>query len=278
MPLFLDIHNFDTDLPPLKDIYEVHKIDLMEAMKYEAEIPKYYINYQSKKAFCVIDANSREEAIKVHNQTMLADNIIQVEPVMLDMFLGGGGVNQYDAATMKSDQGEEQLDTGYRIILFTDLVGSTEMTHALGDEDAMQLLRKHNAIIRKQLMSYDGREVKHTGDGIMASFYIADKALDFAVRVQEEFFNFNKSNDSYDELEIKIGFHCGHPVEEDNDLFGAPVQIASRVCDHAKPNQVLLTEETKSHCKGENHKMNHLEDANLKGVDKLIALYEVSSK
>ena len=278
MPLFLDIHNFDTDLPPLKDIYEVHKIDLMEAMRYEAEIPKYYINYQSKKAFCVIDANSREEAIKVHNQTMLADNIIQVEPVMLDMFLGGGGVNQYDAATMKSDQGEEQLDTGYRIILFTDLVGSTEMTHALGDEDAMQLLRKHNAIIRKQLMSYDGREVKHTGDGIMASFYNADKALDFAVRVQEEFFNFNKSNDSYDELEIKIGFHCGHPVEEDNDLFGAPVQIASRVCDHAKPNQVLLTEETKSHCKGENHKMNHLEDANLKGVDKLIALYEVSSK
>ena len=278
MPLFLDIHSFDTDLPPLKDIYEIHKIDLMEAMKYEAEIPKYYINYQSKKAFCVIDANSREEAIKVHNQTMLADNIIQVEPVMLDMFLGGGGVNQYDAATMKSDQGEEQLDTGYRIILFTDLVGSTEMTHALGDEDAMQLLRKHNAIIRKQLMSYDGREVKHTGDGIMASFYNADKALDFAVRVQEEFFNFNKSNDSYDELEIKIGFHCGHPVEEDNDLFGAPVQIASRVCDHAKPNQVLLTEETKSHCKGENHKMNHLEDANLKGVDKLIALYEVSSK
>ena len=278
MPLFLDIHNFDTDLPPLKDIYEVHKIDLMEAMKYEAEIPKYYINYQSKKAFCVIEANSREEAIKVHNQTMLADNIIQVEPVMLDMFLGGGGVNQYDAATMKSDQGEEQLDTGYRIILFTDLVGSTEMTHALGDEDAMQLLRKHNAIIRKQLMSYDGREVKHTGDGIMASFYNADKALDFAVRVQEEFFNFNKSNDSYDELEIKIGFHCGHPVEEDNDLFGAPVQIASRVCDHAKANQVLLTEETKSHCKGENHKMNHLEDANLKGVDKLIALYEVSSK
>ena len=228
--------------------------------------------------FFVIEANSREESIKVHNQTMLADNIIEVEPIMLDMFLGGGGVNQYDAATMKPDQGEEQLDTGYRIILFTDLVGSTEMTHALGDEDAMQLLRKHNAIIRKQLMSYDGREVKHTGDGIMASFYNADKALDFAVRVQEEFFNFNKSNDSYDELEIKIGFHCGHPVEEDNDLFGAPVQIASRVCDHAKPNQVLLTEETKSHCKGENHKMNHLEDANLKGVDKLIALYEVSSK
>jgi len=278
MPLFLDIHNFDTDLPPLKEIYEVHKIDLMEAMKYEAEIPKAYINYESKKAFCVIKANSREEAIKVHNKTMLADNIIEVEPIMLDMFLGGGGVNQYDAATMMSDQGEEQLDTGYRIILFTDLVGSTEMTHALGDEDAMQLLRKHNAIIRKQLMSYDGREVKHTGDGIMASFYNADKALDFAVRVQEEFFNFNKSNDSYDELEIKIGFHCGHPVEENNDLFGTSVQIASRVCDHAKANQVLLTEETKYHCKGKNYKMNHLEDANLKGVNKLIALYEVSSK
>ena len=107
MPLFLDIHNFDTDLPPLKDIYEFHKIDLLEAMKYEAEIPKYYINYESKKAFCVIEASSKEEATNIHNQTMLADNIIEVEPVMLDMFLGGGGVNQYDAATIKSAKGEE---------------------------------------------------------------------------------------------------------------------------------------------------------------------------
>ena len=277
MPLFLDIHNFDTDLPPLKDIYEIHKIDLLEAMKYEAEIPKYYINYESKKAFCVIEANSKEEATKIHNQTMLADNIIEVEPVMLDMFLGGGGVNQYDAATMKSDKGEEQLDTGYRIILFTDLVGSTEMTHRLGDEEAMNLLRKHNSIIRNQLMSYNGREVKHTGDGIMASFFNADMALDFAVRLQEEFYNFNKSNSSYDELEIKIGFHCGHPVEENNDLFGTPVQVASRVCDHAKPKQVLLTEETKSHCNEKKHPMNHIGDADFKGVNKLVSLYEVSN-
>ena len=91
MPLFLDIHSFDTDLFKLKDIYKIHKIDLMAAMKYEAEITKAYINYESKKVFCVFKANSKEEAAKIHNQTMLADHIIKVEPIMLDMFLGGGG-------------------------------------------------------------------------------------------------------------------------------------------------------------------------------------------
>jgi predicted transport protein len=58
MPLFLDIHNLVDDLPPIKDIFEMHKVDLIEASKINADVPKYYINYESNIAFCVIEAKS----------------------------------------------------------------------------------------------------------------------------------------------------------------------------------------------------------------------------
>ncbi|MGY8763836.1 MAG: adenylate/guanylate cyclase domain-containing protein [Fidelibacterota bacterium] len=278
MPLFLDIHNLVDDLPPMKDIFEMHKVDLIEASKINADVPKYYINYESNIAFCVIEANSKEDAEKVHNKTLAPDKIIEVDPMMLDMFLGAGSVNEYDAATVQSKEGESQLDPGHRIILFTDLVGSTEMTHRLGDEDAMTLLRKHNSIIRNSLKINDGREIKHTGDGIMASFFIADKALEFSNRVQEDFFQFNKKNDFQDDLKIKIGLHSGFPVEENNDLFGTSVQVAARVCDHAGANQILLTHDAKEKCKNHNFELQHLESARFKGVSDEVSLYEFITK
>jgi class 3 adenylate cyclase len=197
---------------------------------------------------------------------------------MLDMFLGAGSVNEYDAATVQSGDGESQLDPGHRIILFTDLVGSTEMTHRLGDEDAMTLLRKHNSIIRNSLKINDGREVKHTGDGIMASFFNADRALEFSNRVQEDFFQFNKKNDFKDDLKIKIGLHSGFPVEENNDLFGTSVQVAARVCDHAGANQILLTHDAKEKCKNHNYELQHIESARFKGVSDEVSLYEFITK
>jgi len=278
MPLFLDIHNLVDDLPPMEDIFEMHKIDLMEASKINADVPKYYINYDSNMAFCVINAKSKEDAERVHNKTLAPDKIIEVDPIMLDMFLGAGSVNEYDAATVSSEKGESVLDPGERIILFTDLVGSTEMTHRLGDKDAMTLLRKHNSIIRNSLKINDGREIKHTGDGIMASFYSVDKALEFSTRINEDFFQFNKKSQFSNDLKIKIGLHSGFPVEENNDLFGTSVQVAARVCDHASENQTLVTDTAKEKCNNQNFKIQHTENAKFKGVSEEVSIYELISK
>ena len=54
--------------------------------------------------------------------------------------------------------------------MFTDIVGSTEMTARLGDAAALELVRVHDALVRRGLAAHGGREVKHTGDGIMAAF------------------------------------------------------------------------------------------------------------
>ena len=66
--------------------------------------------------------------------------------------------------------GEAYVETAFRSILFTDIVGSTGMTQRLGDAMAMQLVRTHDRIVRTELSAVGGNEVKHTGDGIMASF------------------------------------------------------------------------------------------------------------
>ncbi len=76
------------------------------------------------------------------------------------------------------------MNLGIRTVLFTDIVGSTALTQELGDEDAMELVHLHDKIVRAALESSDGREVKHTGDGIMASFVSAAAAIKCAAQIQ----------------------------------------------------------------------------------------------
>jgi len=257
----------------MEDIFKMHKIDLTEASKLNADVQKYYINYESNMAFCVIDAQTKEDAENVHNRTLAPEKIIEVDQMMLDMFLGAGSVNEYDAATFDSGNDGSELDPGERIILFTDLVGSREMTHRLGDDEAMNLLRKHNSIIRNSLKINDGREIKHTGDGIMAPFLSTDNALEFSSKVKEDFL-LNKDGGYRQDLEIIIGLHSGFPVEENNDLFGTSVQVAARVCDHAIANQTLLTITAKEKCKNHHFKIKHSNNAKFKGVSDEISIYE----
>ena len=71
-------------------------------------------------------------------------------------------------------------------MLFTDIVDSTSLTQKLGDEMAMEFLRLHDRIVRDALAAAKGREVKHTGDGIMASFVSAAAAVRCAMQIQRE--------------------------------------------------------------------------------------------
>jgi class 3 adenylate cyclase len=79
--------------------------------------------------------------------------------------------------------GESQTDTAFRAILFTDLKGSTDRTSRLGDDNAMEFLRGHNAIVREKLSAHGGRELKHTGDGFMACFASVHQAVQCAIDI-----------------------------------------------------------------------------------------------
>lgn len=133
-------------------------------------------------------------------------------------------------------RGERSVTT----ILFTDIVGSTEMTARLGDRLATELIRAHDSIVHRCLAACDGREVKHTGDGIMASFPDSVRGVDCAIRIQREFQHYNQSNP--EPIHVRIGLDCGEPVEDSNDLFGHTVQLAARLCTAAAADQILVSE------------------------------------
>ena len=106
----------------------------------------------------------------------IANEIIEVDPAVVEAFLG----RVTDPPAIDSE-GRAQLHSASRAIMFTDLQDSTGMTARLGEAKALDLLHTHNSLTRKALREYTGREVKHLGDGIMASFASIDQSLECAI-------------------------------------------------------------------------------------------------
>ena len=90
-------------------------------------------------------------------------------------------------------------------------------------------------------MSWRGREVKHTGDGIMASFEDVANALECALAIQDGF-EARMSDESTRELLVRIGIAAGEPVDHNDDLFGSTVNLASRICDASQPGHILTSD------------------------------------
>jgi class 3 adenylate cyclase len=134
---------------------------------------------------------------------------------------------------------DEQVDTGLRAIMFTDLVDSTLVSSRDGDAKAMELVSFHDRIVRDALASNRGREVKHTGDGIFASFDHVSTAVECAIAIQRGFGE--PMERDADIGRVRIGISVGEPIRQHEDLFGAVVNLAARICGHAQPGQILVS-------------------------------------
>ena len=148
--------------------------------------------------------------------------------------------------------------------LFTDVVNSTTLTQSLGDEAALAILGVHDTIVRDALSALGGREIKHTGDGIMASFISTAGAVRCAIQVQRELDKHAKTNPK-GALKVRVGAAAGEPVEQHNDLFGSTVQLASRLCAHAQPEQILVSNAIAELCLGKGFLFEDLGEIMLKG-------------
>jgi class 3 adenylate cyclase len=165
-----------------------------------------------------------------------------------------------------------ERDPAIRTILFTDIVGSTN--EALGDDAGMALLDVHDTIVRDALAAADGREVKHTGDGIMASFASAAAAVRCATRILRGLALRQEERREYP-LKLRIGIAAGEPVEHEHDLFGATVQLAARLCSHAQPEQILVSNVVAELCLGKGLPFKDLGDVLLKGFARPIRVHVV---
>ncbi len=163
---------------------------------------------------------------------------------------------------------------GVVTVLFTDMKGSTAITQRLGDAKAQELLRTHNIIVRDALELHGGTEIKHTGDGIMAAFPFASRALDCAVAIQSAVAARVERQPELP-LSVRIGLNAGEPVAEEEDLFGASVQLARRICDHAEPGQIVASNVVRELAAGKGFLFADRGDAALRGFEDPVRLYEV---
>jgi class 3 adenylate cyclase len=161
-------------------------------------------------------------------------------------------------------------ESAIRTVLFTDLVGHTEMMQRLGDERGRDVLREHERITRETLAAHGGTEVKTMGDGFMASFGSVTKAMDCAIALQRAF----AAHDS-EPLHIRVGLNAGEPIEEDGDLFGSAVILASRIAAHAGAGEVLIPEPLRHLLSGKSYVYADRGEVALKGFGDAVRLYEV---
>ena len=272
MPMYMDIH----DVPGVKpeDVAQAHLQDVKVQARHGVEYVKYWLNEKQGKIFCLCTAPSAKAADAVHREAhgLAAARIIKVTPDIAEAFMGAAEIDQGGAALLP---GNKERDPGTRTVLFTDIVGSTSMTTELGDELAFAVLEVHDRIVRAALAAASGREVKHTGDGIMAVFTSAASAVRCGMGVQRDLAQHCSANPDRP-LKVRIGVAAGEPIEHHNDLFGSTVQLAARLCAHAAPEQILATHAVAELCIGKALPFRDVGPVELKGFDQPVHVFSVA--
>src|SRR5262249_1116351 len=141
----------------------------------------------------------------------------------------------------RNDSGRMQVTlTTDGVIVFTDIVGFTELTDTHGDDVAIELLEKQEALVRAALPP-NSRVVKELGDGLLLWFDDACAALRTCLALQETF-----EDETAEPLPlwVRMGLHWGSPRRRGDDIIGRDVNLASRIADLAAPGEVLLSEAT----------------------------------
>jgi len=269
MPIYMDIHEDLGDVTE-QDIRGAHERDLAIQAAHGVQFLTYWFNSPDGQAFCLVDAPSKDAAIAVHKEShgLVPHDMIEVERPTVSQFMGDWEKNSPDIARRDDDT----LDSGLRAIMFTDLVDSTGISSREGDARALEVLSRHDRIVRDALVSYGGREVKHTGDGIFSSFTHVSRAVECSVAIQQAF---GEPAGAADEGRVRIGISAGEPVSQHEDLFGAAVNLASRICGHAGPGQILVSGAVRELSVGKPLTFVDRGPIALKGFDDPVRVFEV---
>ena len=273
MPMYMDIHEIKG--ATAEAVASAHAADVETQKKYGVEYHKYWLNESCGKIFCLCSAPTPEAAAQVHREAhgLVAEKIIEVAPEIAEGFLGEGEVNSAGAAIVPGGS-ENQRDPGIRTVMFTDIVGSTELTQRHGDDAAMAVLKVHDQIVRDALRELAGREIKHTGDGIMASFFSAVAAARCATRIHRALAQYEQEKKGIP-IKVRIGAAAGEPVEDHLDLFGTTVQLAARLCSHAQPEQSLVSNVVAELCIGKGLAFQDLGEVSLKGFERPVRIHAI---
>ena len=269
MPIYMDVHDGLGDATP-EDVAEAHRRDLEIQHEYGVRFLSYWFSDPEGKAFCLVESPDVDSLVRCHKVAhgLTPHEVIEVERPTLSQFMGETENDATDRALV-----DGHADSALRAIMFTDIQGSTDVSTQHGDEAAVELVRRHNEIVRDALGTFGGREVKHTGDGILASFVSVSKAVESSIAMQRACASV--TDDGAPELAVKIGISAGEPVEDSQDLFGAAVNMAARICAHARGGQTLVSGTVRDLAIGKEIQFTGQGAIGLKGFPDPVPLFEV---
>ncbi len=249
------------------DVADAHRHDLAIQDEYGVKFLSYWFADPQGKAFCLAEAPDVDSLVACHKAAhgLMPHDVIEIQAPTLAQFMGTTENDDHDRANV-----DGHPDSALRAIMFTDIEGSTAVSTSQGDRAAMALVRRHDEIVRDALLRFDGREIKHTGDGLFASFTSVRRAVEASIAIQRG------SADGVDRLSLKIGLSVGEPVEESEDLFGASVNLAARICAHAAGGQTLVSGTVRDLAIGKGIDFIEQGAVGLKGFPDPVPLYEVA--
>ncbi len=273
MPLFMDIHRNITGTTAT-DIAQAHHLDVEAQGAYGVQYLRWWFNQEIGSIYCLVRAPSAEAAFEVHKHAhgLVADEIIPVEQGEVDELLGP---DEQGPAVREDPPGTISADTAFRTIVFTDLQDSTPLAQRLGDDAYVELLKKHDELMHVCLEQHRGSRVKHTGDGLMASFSSVAPAVQCMIDMQRALAQHNVTRPEA-QLLARMGAAAGEPVAHQEDLFGAAVILASRLSGRARPGQIIVAGVVRDLCMGKTFSFSDQGEMELKGFGEPVRAYEVN--
>jgi len=154
-----------------------------------------------------------------------------------------GGRSLLELATDPQAGPESRTD---RAFLFSDIVESTRLSEAIGDEAWSQFLRWHDRVLRSIFARHAGEEVKHGGDGFFVAFADVGSAVACAVDVQRALAE-HRAELGFSP-EVRIGIHAGEATAREGDYFGSAVTRAARIAGAAGAREVLVSVDALGRC------------------------------
>ncbi|MDW3207049.1 MAG: adenylate/guanylate cyclase domain-containing protein [Alphaproteobacteria bacterium] len=189
----------------------------------------------------------------------------------------GQDVNAQDDPKHYDNAPGDQEHYGFVAVLFTDIVGSTQKQQTNGDAWLMNVVRAHNDIVREAISKHGGREIKHTGDGIMASFPAVIASVEAALAMQDGIQKFSEMMPDL-AFEICVGISAGEPIHESGDLFGTPVNLAARVLSKASAHETAVSSIVREMCRGKSFIFEEIGRFDLKGFEEPQPIFRVKDR
>ncbi len=169
-----------------------------------------------------------------------------------------------------------EAGAGTATILYTDVVGSTQLRARLGDVEADLLQRRHDEILRSVVTRHDGSVVKSLGDGILAAFGATADAVTAASEIQQSIDKANRHAREDRRADVRVGISAGDVAWDDGDCHGTPVVTAARLCDAADGGQILCDDLVRGLARGRiDLSFSLLGEIELKGLPAAVVVFEV---